>query len=79
MCETPNMQDDLVGSVEASRIAGIPYATFMRWVAQGVVEPVHVNPGPTGAKVFRRADILKLAAGDRGGVRKYTRKAEAAS
>ena len=61
--------DDLVGSVEASRIIGIPYTTFMRWVESGRITPVHVNPGPTGAKIFRRADVDKLA----------SEKAEAAS
>lgn len=53
--------EDLVGSVEASRIIGIPYTTFMRWVADGRITPVHVNPGPTGAKIFRRADVNQLA------------------
>ena len=74
------MRDDLVGSREAARIIGIPYTTFLRWVADGdVITPVLEMPGKTGQKLFKRADVLKLAAGDRGGIRKYTRRAEAAS
>ena len=53
---------ETVGSVEAAAIVGVPYSTFMRWVASGRIEPVHVNPGPVGAKVFRRADCEQLAA-----------------
>ena len=53
---------ETVGSVEAARIVGIPYSTFMRWVAAGRITPVHENPGPVGAKVFRRADCELLAA-----------------
>ena len=57
------MRDEpLVGSDEASRILGVHRATFLRWVEQGLIGPVHENPGPKGAKVFRRADVEKLAA-----------------
>lgn len=55
------MRGEWVGSVEASRIIGVPYSTFMRWVDKGLIEPVHENPGLTGAKVFRRSDVEKLA------------------
>lgn len=55
------MLEDLVGSVEASRIVGIPYTTFMRWVADGRITPVHVMPGQTGAKLYRLADVEQLA------------------
>ena len=52
----------MVGSREAASIVGVPYTTFMRWVADGRITPVHENPGPVGAKVFRRADCEHLAA-----------------
>lgn len=56
------MRDEtLVGSEEASRILGIHRATFLRWVADGVIAPVHETPGIRGAKVFRRGDVEKLA------------------
>ena len=56
------MRDDLVGSVEASEILRVPYSTFMRWVAKGRIEAAHVMPGVSGAKLYRRADVEKLAA-----------------
>ena len=56
------MRDEaLVGSDEASRILGIHRATFLRWVADGLIAPVHETPGIRGAKVFRRADVEQLA------------------
>ena len=54
--------DELVGSDEASRITGIPRSTFARWVTQGRITPAHVMPGISGAKLFRRADVDRLAA-----------------
>lgn len=53
--------DDLVGTDEACQITGIPKSTFLRWVSLGRITPAHVMPGVSGAKLFRRADILKLA------------------
>ena len=56
------MRDDpLVGSGEACEIIGVPRSTFMRWVAEGRITPVHVMPGVSGAKLFRRADVEQLA------------------
>ena len=51
---------DLVGSDEARRLAGVPYSTFMRWVADGRIKPALVMPGISGAKLFDRADVEKL-------------------
>ena len=53
--------DELVGSDEACRITGIPKTTWHRWVNQGRITPVHVMPGISGAKLFRRADVERLA------------------
>jgi hypothetical protein len=55
------MRDELIGSLEASRIVGVSYPTFLRWVADGRIEPAHVMPGVTGAKLFRLADVERLA------------------
>ena len=55
------MREDLVGSAEAAPIVGVPYSTFMRWVAEGRITPVHVMPGISGAKLFSRADVERLA------------------
>lgn len=53
---------ELVGSDEASRIIGIPRSTFMRHVADGFIEPVHVMPGVSGAMLFSRSYIQTLTA-----------------
>ncbi len=54
-------EDSLVGSVEAARIVGVPYSTFMRWVDKGLIEPAHVMPGVSGAKLYRLADVEQFA------------------
>jgi excisionase family DNA binding protein len=52
----------LVGSDEASEMLGVHRATFLRWVADGVIEPVHQLPGANGAYLFERAAVQRLAA-----------------
>lgn len=52
--------DKLVGSDEARKILGVHRATLLRWVADGVITPVHEFPGPRGAKLYRLADVEKL-------------------
>ena len=53
--------DSLVSSDDASKILGVHRATFLRWVADGLIKPVHELPGIRGAKLFRRTDVEKLA------------------
>jgi predicted site-specific integrase-resolvase len=53
---------EYVGSKEASEILDVDRVTFLRWVAKGLVEPVHELAGLRGAKLFLRADVEKLAA-----------------
>jgi len=64
MNDTP----DLVGSVEAAEILGVDPATVSRWSDERL-QPEHRRltialrlPGQTGAKLFRRSDVEKLAA-----------------
>jgi hypothetical protein len=54
--------DSLIGTDEASKICRVHRATFLRWVDEGAIEPVHEGAGPRGAKLFNRADVLQLAA-----------------
>ena len=54
--------ESLVGSDEASDILGVLRATFLRWVADKVIEPVHQLPGANGAYLFDRAAVEQLAA-----------------
>ena len=52
---------DLIGTAEASRIAGRTVATINRWAASGLL-PVAVQlPGRTGARLFKRRDVERLA------------------
>ncbi len=53
--------DSLIGSDEASKILGVHRATFLRWVSEGLITPVHETAGIRGAKVFRLADVERLA------------------
>jgi excisionase family DNA binding protein len=53
---------DLVGSDEAARLIGINRATLTRWVQAGKITPLMKLPGITGAVLFHRRDVEKLAA-----------------
>lgn len=54
---------DLIGSKEATRLftPAVDRATFNRWAAAGEIEPALTLPGKTGARLFRRADVIALA------------------
>lgn len=63
MCEAPRMSNEsLIGSDEASKVLGVHRATFLRWVEDGVIEPVTQLPGQNGAYLFDRADVEALKA-----------------
>lgn len=49
-------------SAEACKILGIDRATLIRWVGTGTVKAATKLPGRTGAFLFNRSDIEKLAA-----------------
>ncbi len=55
-------QDDLVTSADAARILGVHVATVARRVASGSLRPALKLPGETGAYLFARADVERLAA-----------------
>lgn len=52
--------DDLIGSAEACTILRIDRSAFTRKVQMGRVPVAAKLPGPTGAYLFRRADIERL-------------------
>lgn len=56
------VNDDLIGSTEATRLLRVDKATISRWVASGTLTPAAKLPGRNGAFLFRRADIESLAA-----------------
>lgn len=52
---------ELIGSAEAAKILGIARTTLTRRIAAGVVCPASKLPSATGAYVFDRAEIDRLA------------------
>ena len=56
------MAHDLIGSAEACELLGdIDRSTLSRWVALGKIKPVKRLPGATGAMLFKRRDVERLA------------------
>lgn len=56
-------KDDLVSTREALEILGYTDpSTISRYVGYGKLSPVYKLPGKTGAFLFNRADVERLAA-----------------
>lgn len=53
---------DQIGSVDTCRILEIDRSTLSRWVASRQITPLMQLPGRTGAYLFDRADVERLAA-----------------
>jgi len=52
----------LIGSLDAADTLGIDRSTLIRWVAAGKLTPaVRVSDTATGAWMFKRADVERLA------------------
>lgn len=56
----PDM-DDLIGTAEVTRILGCDKATVLRRIDAGLLTPAHKLPGPNGAYLYKRADVVALA------------------
>lgn len=54
--------DDLIPSVEATDMLGVGRSTLTRWVKSGRLPEAKKLPGATGARLFRRSDIERVAA-----------------
>lgn len=54
---------DLISAAEAAELLNTPVNTFNRWVAAGRITPAHVMPGRTGARLYSRAEIARIASG----------------
>jgi excisionase family DNA binding protein len=52
---------DLVSAVEAGEILGVSRDTVLRWAHEPRLASVKL-PGATGARVFERAEVLRLKA-----------------
>lgn len=57
----PPTTETLIGSAEACDVLGIDRSTLSRWVALGHIAPALRLPGQTGAHLFDRADVERLA------------------
>jgi excisionase family DNA binding protein len=55
------IKTDLVGSVEAAAILGVPRVTFNRWAASGKIPAAIKASGRTGVRLFNRSDIEDFA------------------
>lgn len=53
---------DLIPTVEAAELLGVKRSTLTRWVQSGRLDEAMKLPGETGARLFRRSDIDRLAA-----------------
>ena len=54
-------QPDLIGTTEAAELLGVSRATVKRLATTGVLPVANRLPGATGALLYRRADVLRLA------------------
>lgn len=53
---------DLLSTKEAAEILKVERSTLTRWVQIGKIAPAHRLPGLTGAALFLRSDVERLAA-----------------
>ena len=52
---------DLIPTSEVAEIVGVSVATVNRWAESGRLRTAAQAPGPTGARLFARPDVLRLA------------------
>lgn len=57
----PKRPQELVPTAEAAVIFGVSVKTVNRWASDGVLPCAVKLPGRTGAKLFRRTDVERLA------------------
>ncbi len=56
------MPQALLSTVEAAEIIGVERSTLSRWIASGRIRPAHKLPGATGAHLFERREVERVAA-----------------
>ena len=55
-------QHQFIGSAEAALLLHVDRSTLIRWVAAGKLTPsLRVSDTPTGAHLFERTDVERLA------------------
>jgi excisionase family DNA binding protein len=58
----PDALGPAIGTAEAMQLLGVSKDTLIRMAARGEITPLHKMPGITGAYVFDRAEVEKVAA-----------------
>ena len=54
--------DDLLSTVQTADLIGIERSTVSKMVREGRLTPAHKLPGPTGAFVFLRSEVMRAKA-----------------
>lgn len=61
-CESYAMPTlDLIPTAEVAEIVGVGVATVNRWAENGTLPTAARAPGPRGARLFARPDVLRIA------------------
>lgn len=55
------MLTDWVSASDAADMLGIDRSTLNEWAREGKITPIAKLPGRTGARLFARADVERLA------------------
>lgn len=55
------MHTDLIPTAEAAEIVGVSVTTVNRWADSGRLRTAAQAPGPRGARLFARPDVLAMA------------------
>ena len=53
--------DDLLGTTESASVIKVDRSTLSRWIAAGRLTPALKLSGPTGAMLFRRSEVERVA------------------
>lgn len=63
MCKSASRMDDpLISTAAVAELAGRTVATVNRWAAEKKLTPAHEMPGKTGARLYRRSDVIAYLA-----------------
>lgn len=52
---------ELIGTAEAATVIGVERSTLSHWIAKGRITPHQKLPGRTGAVLFTRAEVERVA------------------
>ena len=70
---------DLIPTAEVAEIVGVSVATVNRWADKGRLRTAAQAPGTTGAPLFARPDVIRLAEERRKAVADQLRRLDSAA